>query len=173
MAILKWRTKIKPSGKNGLNSCLKQLKSDTCPGKNCGNQFFRRRERRTEIASRTTDPKFGHRMNLSVGSGSDCSRDIQSIIADLRRKNIGITDHRSTQRTGNFIHYWQSIPLWRFYSKNQGRLEDLANDEKVRKVYLGSTLSWKEKTIKFEKRKFSFCWNLWSFEISAHKMLPP
>jgi len=62
--------------------------------------------------------------------------DIQSIVADLKKRNIGvlITDH-NVQETLSITD--------RAYLLFEGKIlksesaEDLANDEQVRKVYLG------------------------------------
>lgn len=93
--------------------------------------------RRTEIARAVAiNPKFILLDEPFAGVDPIAVEDIQSIVATLKNKNIGviITDHN--------VHETLSITD-RTYLLFEGRIlkagsaEDLANDEMVRKVYLG------------------------------------
>ena len=101
--------------------------------------------RRTEIArALASDPKFILLDEPFAGVDPIAVEDIQSIVASLKRKNIGIliTDHN--------VHETLSITD-RAYLLFEGRIlkagtaEDLANDETVRKVYLGKNFELRPK----------------------------
>ncbi|HNQ11949.1 MAG TPA: LPS export ABC transporter ATP-binding protein [Bacteroidia bacterium] len=93
--------------------------------------------RRTEIArALATDPKFILLDEPFAGVDPIAVEDIQSIVAKLKEKNIGIliTDHN--------VHETLSITD-RAYLLYEGRIlkagtaKELSEDEQVRKVYLG------------------------------------
>ncbi|MCX6291290.1 MAG: LPS export ABC transporter ATP-binding protein [Bacteroidetes bacterium] len=93
--------------------------------------------RRTEIArALAVDPKFILLDEPFAGVDPIAVEDIQSIVSHLKDRNIGvlITDHN--------VHETLSITD-RAYLLFEGRIlkagtaEELANDEEVRKVYLG------------------------------------
>ncbi len=93
--------------------------------------------RRTEIArALASDPKFILLDEPFAGVDPIAVEDIQSIVAKLKEKNIGIliTDHN--------VHETLSITdraylLYEGKILKSGTAEDLANDETVRRVYLG------------------------------------
>ncbi len=93
--------------------------------------------RRTEIArALATDPKFILLDEPFAGVDPIAVEDIQSIVAKLKEKNIGIliTDHN--------VHETLSITdraylLFEGKLLKQGTAEELAADPLVRKVYLG------------------------------------
>src|SRR6478609_3547746 len=93
--------------------------------------------RRTEIArALATDPKFILLDEPFAGVDPIAVEDIQQVVRKLKDKNIGIliTDHN--------VHETLSITdrAYLLYSGSvikSGTAEDLANDEQVRKVYLG------------------------------------
>ncbi len=93
--------------------------------------------RRTEIArSLAVDPKFILLDEPFAGVDPIAVEDIQNIIANLKLKNIGvlITDHN--------VHETLSITQRAYLLVNgvilkSGTSEELANDEEVRRVYLG------------------------------------
>jgi lipopolysaccharide export system ATP-binding protein len=93
--------------------------------------------RRTEIArALAVDPKFILLDEPFAGVDPIAVEDIQTIVAKLKAKNIGIliTDHN--------VHETLSITD-RSYLMFEGKIlkagtsEELANDEQVRRVYLG------------------------------------
>jgi len=93
--------------------------------------------RRTEIArSLAVDPKFILLDEPFAGVDPIAVEDIQNIIAKLKEKNIGvlITDHN--------VHETLSITDRAYLLVNglilkSGTSDELANDEEVRRVYLG------------------------------------
>ncbi len=103
--------------------------------------------RRTEIArALATDPSFILLDEPFAGVDPVAVEDIQRIIADLKNKNIGIliTDHNVqetlaiTDRT--YLMFEGSI-------LKHGKPEELAEDEMVRKVYLGQNFELRKKKI--------------------------
>jgi len=106
--------------------------------KNLGDQLSGGERRRTEIArALATDPKFILLDEPFAGVDPIAVEDIQSVIRKLKDKNIGIliTDHN--------VHETLSITdrtylLYAGEVIKSGSAEDLANDEMVRRVYLGS-----------------------------------
>lgn len=105
--------------------------------KSKGNQLSGGERRRTEIARAVAiNPKFILLDEPFAGVDPIAVEDIQSIVATLKNKNIGviITDHN--------VHETLSITdrtylLFEGKILKAGSAEDLANDETVRKVYLG------------------------------------
>jgi lipopolysaccharide export system ATP-binding protein len=105
--------------------------------KNLGDQLSGGERRRTEIArALATDPKFILLDEPFAGVDPIAVEDIQTVVKKLKDKNIGIliTDHN--------VHETLSITdrAYLLYSGSvikSGSAEDLANDEQVRKVYLG------------------------------------
>lgn len=105
--------------------------------KNLGNVLSGGERRRTEIArALAADPKFILLDEPFAGVDPIAVEDIQGIVRQLKEKNIGvlITDHN--------VHETLSITS-RAYLLFEGRIlmsgtaEELAEDERVRKVYLG------------------------------------
>ena len=103
--------------------------------------------RRTEIArALANDPKFLLLDEPFAGVDPIAVEDIQSIVAHLKDRNIGIliTDHdvqatlAITDRT--YLMYQGGI-------LKKGIPEDLAKDELVRKVYLGKDFELKRKKV--------------------------
>lgn len=105
--------------------------------KNLGDQLSGGERRRTEIArALATDPKFILLDEPFAGVDPIAVEDIQTVVRKLKEKNIGIliTDHN--------VHETLTITdrAYLLYSGSvikSGSAEDLANDEQVRKVYLG------------------------------------
>ncbi len=105
--------------------------------KNLGDRLSGGEKRRTEIArALATDPKFILLDEPFAGVDPIAVEDIQSIISELRNRNIGvlITDH-NVQETLSI----SDRANLRFEGKilKSGTAEELAADEQVRKVYLG------------------------------------
>ncbi|HQQ93415.1 MAG TPA: LPS export ABC transporter ATP-binding protein [Bacteroidia bacterium] len=105
--------------------------------KNLGDQLSGGERRRTEIArALATDPKFILLDEPFAGVDPIAVEDIQQVVMKLKSKNIGIliTDHN--------VHETLSITdrSYLLYSGSvikSGTAEELANDEQVRRVYLG------------------------------------
>ena len=113
--------------------------------KNLGQVLSGGERRRTEIArALAVDPKFVLLDEPFAGVDPIAVEEIQTIVAQLKNKNIGIliTDHN--------VNETLSITD-RAYLMFEGRLlkagtaEELANDEQVRKVYLGQHFELKRK----------------------------
>ena len=102
--------------------------------------------RRTEIArALASDPKFILLDEPFAGVDPIAVEDIQSIVASLKRKNIGIliTDHN--------VHETLSITdraylLFEGKILKAGTAEELAADETVRRVYLGKNFELRPKS---------------------------
>lgn len=105
--------------------------------KNMGDQLSGGERRRTEIArALATDPKFILLDEPFAGVDPIAVEDIQSVVRKLKDKNIGIliTDH-NVHETLNITD--RTYLLYAGTVIKSGSAEDLANDEMVRKVYLG------------------------------------
>lgn len=103
--------------------------------------------RRTEIArALATDPKFVLLDEPFAGVDPVAVEDIQKIVAHLKKKNIGIliTDHNVQETLAitdkTFLMFEGSI-------LKAGTPEELAQDEMVRKVYLGKNFELRKKKI--------------------------
>ena len=93
--------------------------------------------RRTEIArSLAVDPNFILLDEPFAGVDPIAVEDIQNIVSQLKNKNIGvlITDH-NVHETLNITD--RAYLLFEGSILKSGTSEELANDEQVRKVYLG------------------------------------
>ena len=114
--------------------------------KNRGDLLSGGERRRTEIArALATDPLFILLDEPFAGVDPLAVEDIQKIVTELTKKNIGIliTDHNVretlaiTDRT--YLMFEGNI-------LKDGKPEELANDETVRRVYLGKNFELKKKT---------------------------
>ena len=124
--------------------------------KSKGIQLSGGERRRTEIARAVAiNPKFILLDEPFAGVDPIAVEDIQSIVRTLKDKNIGviITDHN--------VHETLSITD-RTYLLFEGRVlktgtaEDLANDEQVRKVYLGQDFKLRYTSLRIStSRRFS------------------
>ena len=102
--------------------------------------------RRTEIArALATDPKFILLDEPFAGVDPIAVEDIQSIVAQLKKKNIGIliTDH-NVNETLSITD--RAYLLFEGNILKSGTAEELAADEQVRKLYLGENFELKRKT---------------------------
>ncbi|MGO3706736.1 MAG: LPS export ABC transporter ATP-binding protein [Mesonia hippocampi] len=115
--------------------------------KNRGDLLSGGERRRTEIArALATDPKFILLDEPFAGVDPVAVEDIQRIVAQLKNKDIGIliTDHNVqetlaiTDRT--YLMFEGSI-------LKHGQPEELAEDEMVRKVYLGQNFELRKKKL--------------------------
>ena len=105
--------------------------------KNLGKVLSGGERRRTEIArALATDPKFILLDEPFAGVDPIAVEDIQQIVAKLKQKNIGIliTDH-NVQETLSITD--RAYLLFEGKLLKHGTAQELANDEMVRKVYLG------------------------------------
>ncbi len=105
--------------------------------KNMGNVLSGGERRRTEIArALATDPKFILLDEPFAGIDPIAVEDIQQIVSKLKTKNIGIliTDH-NVQETLSITD--RAYLLFEGKILKAGSAEELAEDEQVRRVYLG------------------------------------
>jgi lipopolysaccharide export system ATP-binding protein len=147
MAVLEMTKMPKQERKEKVDSLLEEF-SLTHVRKNLGIVLSGGERRRTEIArALAVDPKFVLLDEPFAGVDPIAVEEIQTIVAKLKTKNIGIliTDHN--------VNETLSITD-RAYLMFEGRLlkagtaEELAADEQVRKVYLGSNFELKRKVFK-------------------------
>jgi lipopolysaccharide export system ATP-binding protein len=105
--------------------------------KNLGNRLSGGEKRRTEIArALATDPKFVLLDEPFAGVDPIAVEDIQAIVSELKKRNIGIliTDH-NVQETLSITD--RAYLLFEGSILKSGTAEELASDEQVRRVYLG------------------------------------
>ncbi|MGM0943853.1 MAG: LPS export ABC transporter ATP-binding protein [Bacteroidota bacterium] len=147
MAVLEMTKLPKQQQKEKVESLLEEF-SLTHVRKNLGMVLSGGERRRTEIArALAVDPKFVLLDEPFAGVDPIAVEEIQTIVAKLKTKNIGIliTDHN--------VNETLSITD-RAYLMFEGKLlkagtaEELAADEQVRKVYLGSQFELKRKIFK-------------------------
>jgi len=103
--------------------------------------------RRTEIArALAVDPQFMLLDEPFAGIDPIAVEDIQTIVAKLKYKNIGIliTDH-NVQETLSITD--RAYLLFEGKILKSGTAEELAADEQVRKVYLGKNFELRKKKI--------------------------
>jgi len=105
--------------------------------KNLGNKLSGGEKRRTEIArGLAINPKFILLDEPFAGVDPIAVEDIQRIVLDLQKKNIGIliTDH-NVQETLSIVD--RAYLLFEGSILKSGTAEALADDEQVKSVYLG------------------------------------
>jgi lipopolysaccharide export system ATP-binding protein len=144
MAILEMTDLNKSQRKEKLEKLLEEF-SLTHVRKNLGNRLSGGEKRRTEIArALATDPKFVLLDEPFAGVDPIAVEDIQSIVAELRNRNIGIliTDH-NVQETLSITD--RAYLLFEGSILKAGTAEELASDEQVRKVYLGQNFELRRK----------------------------
>ncbi len=117
--------------------------------KSLGDTLSGGERRRTEIArSLASDPNFILLDEPFAGIDPIAVEDIQYIVAKLKTKNIGIliTDH-NVQETLSITD--RAYLMFEGKILRSGTAEDLANDDLVRKVYLGKHFELRRKNIEF------------------------
>lgn len=136
-AVLQMTTKTKAEQEHKVESLLDEFALHHVR-KNLGDQLSGGERRRTEIArALATDPKFILLDEPFAGVDPIAVEDIQSVVRKLKEKNIGIliTDH-NVHETLNITD--RTYLLYAGEVIKSGSAEDLANDEMVRRVYLGA-----------------------------------
>ena len=109
--------------------------------------------RRTEIArALAVDPKFILLDEPFAGIDPIAVEDIQAIVAKMKYKNIGIliTDHNVTETLSICDRAYLLIDGKIF---KHGTAEELADDEQVRKLYLGRNFELKRKDYLHDEAK--------------------
>jgi lipopolysaccharide export system ATP-binding protein len=115
--------------------------------KNNGDLLSGGERRRTEIArALAVDPKFMLLDEPFAGIDPIAVEDIQTIVARLKLKNIGIliTDH-NVQETLSITD--RAYLLFEGNILKSGTAEELADDPQVRKVYLGQHFEFRRKKL--------------------------
>ena len=144
MAVLEMSTLSKAEQKEKMESLLEEF-SLTHVRKNLGVVLSGGERRRTEIArALAVDPKFVLLDEPFAGVDPIAVEEIQSIVAKLKEKNIGIliTDHNVTETLSITD---RAYLMFEGRLLKEGSAEDLADDPQVRKVYLGKHFELKRK----------------------------
>ncbi len=136
MAVLEMRGYTKQQRREKVEQLIEEFSLQTVR-KNFGMSLSGGERRRTEIArALAVDPKFVLLDEPFAGVDPIAVEEIQSIVARLKNKNIGIliTDHNVDETLSITDRAYLMVDGKLFKS---GTAEDLANDPQVRKVYLG------------------------------------
>ena len=147
-AVLELTSLTKDEQNQKMNSLINEFGLDHVR-KNRGDLLSGGERRRTEIArALATDPKFVLLDEPFAGVDPIAVEDIQKIISHLKNKNIGIliTDH-NVQETLAITD--RTYLMFEGNILRDGKPEDLAEDEMVRKVYLGKNFQFRRKNLKF------------------------
>lgn len=144
MAILEFTSLNKKQQKERLEELLSEFGLQHVR-KSMGNVLSGGERRRTEIArGLATNPKFILLDEPFAGIDPIAVEDIQKIILKLKEKKIGvlITDH-NVQETLSITD--RAYLLFEGKILKAGTAEELADDEEVRRVYLGKNFELKRK----------------------------
>jgi lipopolysaccharide export system ATP-binding protein len=143
-AVLEMSGLSKKAQKEKLESLMGEFRLEHVR-KNNGDLLSGGERRRTEIArALAVDPKFILLDEPFAGIDPIAVEDIQSIVAKLKYKNIGIliTDHNVTETLSICDRAYLLIEGKIF---KHGTAEELADDEQVRKLYLGRNFELRRK----------------------------
>ena len=143
LSVLQFTTLSKQEQKKKLEALIEEFGLNHVR-KNRGDLLSGGERRRTEIArALASDPKFILLDEPFAGVDPIAVEDIQSIVAHLKDRNIGIliTDHD--------VHATLAITdktylMFEGGILKEGTPKELADDEMVRKVYLGESFELKE-----------------------------
>ncbi|MBC7885780.1 MAG: LPS export ABC transporter ATP-binding protein [Saprospiraceae bacterium] len=148
LAVLEMTDMSKVEQKDKLESLIGEFGLEKVR-KNIGDSLSGGERRRTEIArSLASNPKFILLDEPFAGIDPIAVEDIQSIVAKLKTKNIGIliTDH-NVQETLSITD--RAYLMFEGNILKAGTAEELAADEVVRRVYLGKNFELKKKNKDF------------------------
>lgn len=146
LAVLEMTEKPKDEQKQRVEELIEEFHLGHVR-KNLGKVLSGGERRRTEIArALAVDPKFILLDEPFAGVDPIATEDIQSIVAQLKHRNIGIliTDHDVNATLSITDRAYLLIEGKIF---KQGSAEDLANDEQVRRLYLGQNFELKRKVM--------------------------
>lgn len=144
LAVLEMTSIPKREQKEKVESLLEEF-SLTHVRRNKGGVLSGGERRRTEIArALAVDPKFVLLDEPFAGVDPIAVEEIQTIVAQLKNKNIGIliTDH-NVNETLSITD--RAYLMFEGQLLKAGTAEELAADEQVRKVYLGKNFELKRK----------------------------
>jgi len=151
-AILEMTKFPKQEQKEKLESLLEEFGLNHVR-KNNGDSLSGGERRRTEIArALAVDPKFMLLDEPFAGVDPIAVEDIQTVVAKLKQKNIGIliTDHNVNETLSICDRAYLLIEGKIF---KHGTAEELANDEQVRRLYLGRNFELKRKDYLHEEAR--------------------
>tara|TARA_R110002073_G_scaffold4213_4_gene28067 strand:- start:27535 stop:28275 length:741 start_codon:yes stop_codon:yes gene_type:complete len=143
MAVLQFTNLSKQDQKEKLESLIEEFSLGHVR-KNRGDLLSGGERRRTEIArALASDPKFILLDEPFAGVDPIAVEDIQTIVAHLKDRNIGIliTDH-NVQETLAITD--KTYLMFEGGILKEGTPQELAEDEMVRKVYLGESFELKK-----------------------------
>ncbi|CAF3891237.1 unnamed protein product [Rotaria sp. Silwood1] len=144
MAVLEMTKLNKAQRQEKLETLLSEFNLNKVR-KNNGDSLSGGERRRTEIArALAVDPKFILLDEPFAGVDPIAVEDIQSVVAKLKYKNIGIliTDHNVNETLSICDRAYLLIEGKIF---KHGTAQELANDEQVRRLYLGTNFELKRK----------------------------
>ena len=144
MAVLEMTRLTKQERQYKLESLLDEFNLHHVR-KNNGDSLSGGERRRTEIArALSVDPKFILLDEPFAGVDPIAVEDIQGVVAKLKYKNIGIliTDHNVNETLSICDRAYLLIEGKIF---KHGTAEELADDEQVRRLYLGTNFELKRK----------------------------
>lgn len=144
MAVLEMSGLTKVEQKDKMEGLLEEF-SLTHVRKNLGVVLSGGERRRTEIArALAVDPKFVLLDEPFAGVDPIAVEEIQTIVAQLKERNIGIliTDHNVTETLSITD---RAYLMFEGRLLKEGSAEELAADPQVRKVYLGKHFELKRK----------------------------
>lgn len=152
LSVLQMTTLSKKEQREKLESLLEEFHLNHVRKSN-GDVLSGGERRRTEIArALAVDPKFILLDEPFAGIDPIAVEDIQSIVAHLRLKNIGIliTDHNVNETLSICDRAYLLIEGKIFI---EGTAEKLAMDEQVKKLYLGRNFELKRKDYLYTESK--------------------
>lgn len=171
MAILEMTKLSKKAQKDKLEALLDEFRLHHVR-KNQGDSLSGGERRRTEIArALAVDPKFILLDEPFAGVDPIAVEDIQAVVARLKYKNIGIliTDHNVNETLSICDRAYLLIEGKIF---KHGTAEELADDERVRRLYLGRNFELKRKDYLHEEAMRDRDDNSGSTEGAAMQDLP-
>lgn len=152
MAVLEMTKLSKIDRKHKMEELLTEFRL-THVRKNNGDSLSGGERRRTEIArALAVNPSFILLDEPFAGVDPIAVEDIQTVVARLKHKNIGIliTDHNVNETLSICDRAYLLIDGKIF---KHGTAEELANDEQVRRLYLGRNFELKRKDYLHEEAK--------------------
>jgi len=169
-AILEMTNLSKTEQKEKLQSLLDEFHLHKVR-KNNGDSLSGGERRRTEIArALAVDPKFMLLDEPFAGVDPIAVEDIQTVVARLKYKNIGIliTDHNVNETLSICDRAYLLIEGKIF---KHGTAEELAADEQVRRLYLGRNFELKRKDYLYEEVRKENVANLENIIVSIENAL--